>query len=970
MQKLLVVLITFLCVFNSVSQINKDSLWNIWNDNTLDDSLRIKAIDVLAWNGYLFSQPDSAFYLAQLQYDLAKVNNNKLPMARALSIQGSSSYIQSNYLLAIDYYKRSLKIYQSMSNKKGIASIYNNLGSTYETLSNYNKAIDYFQKSLKIKKDINDIKGVAASLGNMGNVYFELGEIEKAIDYLERSLNICEDLNDKQGIAIALENKGVIHAQLGNNKKAQDNFQQALDIYDKIEDNQGKGIALNAIGTIYFELGNYDIALEYYQFALSLFMEVDDKESIAKSYLVIGKIYFERSDYPKASDFFEKGLVLLTEIGNEKEKTELLNEIAKIYRSKGVYDKAIQFYYEALKISEKFNDIRGIALTNRNLGNIYADQHEYAKAIELFNKALTSYEQIQFKKGIAKSKSSLAGIYKEKKEYTKAISYYQESLEVQEDMKELDGMATSLGNLGEIYLKQNKYELAMVHFRKSLELEEQRGNQKCIAICKKNMGNVYRLNENYNKAIELSDEALSIALKVEVPWVIRDAALSLYLSYKSLNNTYKALEMYELYIKNRDLVLKEKDQRELFRYQYKYSYEKQADSLKLEQKRKNDIAQKDADIAKKEAENKNLIIFNGSVVLILIIVFSIIVANRLKTTRKQKQIIEKQKDKNLFLSQKILEQDQQLILGETAKTVAHELNSPLGAIRAGAEGLHYLMEELINNLLPASSKEDLDVASHLSSQQETGTFVGMKQKQEKAKNIQKKLSEKFGLELASSSEIASELSELHVFNPDEKIINFLVSCQDRQPIYELAKCIGQIKMISETTISATNKSADVVSTIREALDFQSAEDFEDIRLHESISSVVTIIETNINQKGTFINDIDTEVYLSSVNEFKTFQLWYNLMVFLVEESEAPMKIHVSSTENEAFTQVQFSLNQSIQSNSLNEHHYNIIMDAKRDSNDLRMGIVKYLLSENHVELKSEISSDQTVFIIDFPAKKA
>jgi len=243
-------------------------------------------------------------------------------------------------------------------------------------------------------------------------------------------------------------------------------------------------------------------------------------------------------------------------------------------------------------------------------------------------------------------------------------------------------------------------------------------------------------------------------------------------------------------------------------------------------------------------------------------------------------------------------------------------------------------------------------------------------KVQKSKEMEEELKKRFGVESESSKTLASELTQLKIVSPDEQVVNFLVGCQDRHPIYRLARCIGQIKMISETTISATNKSADVVSSVREALDFQSAEDFEDIRLHESISSVVTIIETNINEKGTFINDIDTEVYLHSVNEFKTFQLWYNLMVFLVEESEVPMKIHVTAKETKDHTQVQFFLNQSIQSNSLKEHHYNIIMNAKRDSNDLRMGIVKYLLSENNIELHSEISSDQTAFTIDFPTKKA
>ena len=125
--------------------------------------------------------------------------------------------------------------------------------------------------------------------------------------------------------------------------------------------------------------------------------------------------------------------------------------------------------------------------------------------------------------------------------------------------------------------------------------------------------------------------------------------------------------------------------------------------------------------------------------------------------------------------------------------------------------------------------------------------------------------------------------------------------------------------------------------------------------------MVTIIETNINEKGTFINDIDTEVYLHSVNEFKTFQLWYNLMVFLVEESEVPMKIHVTAKETKDHTQVQFFLNQSIQSNSLKEHHYNIIMNAKRDSNDLRMGIVKYLLSDKGLNLEVQKTDSTTSF---------
>ena len=110
---------------------------------------------------------------------------------------------------------------------------------------------------------------------------------------------------------------------------------------------------------------------------------------------------------------------------------------------------------------------------------------------------------------------------------------------------------------------------------------------------------------------------------------------------------------------------------------------------------------KDESLKRKSSEleakrNQQYLLFGGIGFLAVFILF---LFNRFRVTNRQNKIIEAQKDKNLFLSQKILEQDQQLILGETAKTVAHELNSPLGAIKAGAEGLRFLMEELVIQMI-------------------------------------------------------------------------------------------------------------------------------------------------------------------------------------------------------------------------------------------------------------------------------
>ena len=108
MQKRLTFFIALLIGFSSLAQVNLDSLWNVWDDNTQPDTSRLKAMKEIAWDGYLFSQPDSAFYFAGLQYNFAESVNNKAQMAAALNTQGMSYYLRGDYAKAINYNTRSL----------------------------------------------------------------------------------------------------------------------------------------------------------------------------------------------------------------------------------------------------------------------------------------------------------------------------------------------------------------------------------------------------------------------------------------------------------------------------------------------------------------------------------------------------------------------------------------------------------------------------------------------------------------------------------------------------------------------------------------------------------------------------------------------------------------------------------------------------------------------------------------------
>lgn len=70
--------------FAAFAQIDLDSLWGVWSYPNEPDTNRLEAISDFSWHGYVFSQPDGAYYFAQMQYDYAMDKGLKSYMADAL----------------------------------------------------------------------------------------------------------------------------------------------------------------------------------------------------------------------------------------------------------------------------------------------------------------------------------------------------------------------------------------------------------------------------------------------------------------------------------------------------------------------------------------------------------------------------------------------------------------------------------------------------------------------------------------------------------------------------------------------------------------------------------------------------------------------------------------------------------------------------------------------------------------------
>ena len=172
MRKLFLILIAFFSLVSYTSQTNLDSLWSVWNDNTQADTNRLKAMDEIVI-AYMYTQPDSAFYFSELQYEFAKSIDNKKFIAMALSKLGSASMRQHNYKIALEYHNKSLLIAKEIGDKKLIAKNFGNIGQVYYSLDQFKEALFYNNKTLAIAKEINDKHISCVVLRSMGLLYYE-----------------------------------------------------------------------------------------------------------------------------------------------------------------------------------------------------------------------------------------------------------------------------------------------------------------------------------------------------------------------------------------------------------------------------------------------------------------------------------------------------------------------------------------------------------------------------------------------------------------------------------------------------------------------------------------------------------------------------------------------------------------------------------------------------------------------------
>ncbi len=356
--KLTLALLALVFVFTAISlraqPSQLDSLFQVWQDDTKPDSVRLAAFDTYLRKGFMRSQPDSAMKLADQMMDYAKTINNLSYQARGEYLKGNCQYLAGKYFNALKHYATSEKLYETISDGQALADIHNNCGLVYKQLGNYPKALGFYQLSLAYKEKHADSHGIVTTLGNIGVIYSRQMNYDKALEYFQKALDLMNP-TDKLRQAIIYGNMGNVYLDLEKHEVSLNYFKHSAHIFDSLDYKGGLANALNNIGNAYGKKQEFDKAHQYYLKSLSIKETIGDEHGVSSTYSNIGRNFYDQQQYVQAIKNCLKAYDMAVKIKGLAVKKKGCKCLYESYKAVGNTGQALLFYEVLQEIEDSLD---------------------------------------------------------------------------------------------------------------------------------------------------------------------------------------------------------------------------------------------------------------------------------------------------------------------------------------------------------------------------------------------------------------------------------------------------------------------------------------------------------------------------------------------------------------------------------------------------------------------------------------
>jgi class 3 adenylate cyclase/tetratricopeptide (TPR) repeat protein len=222
---------------------------------------------------------------------------------------------------AVEYFRRSLRIYEQFEDLAGIAAVRMNLGAVYGRMGMWDECLTELEASLRVHQRIGDVWHIGIVYNNIGELHRVRGELQQSISPFEQALRIFQDIGDTSWTATVLTGLGMARVDAGDLEQGRADLIEAESQFSAL----GRSMYLPDIYRFlaYADLarGDLESASQYANRSMDFAQAANARHQQAMTQRVMGEIALARGDLDSARHLLESSRRTLAEVGEAGELT-------------------------------------------------------------------------------------------------------------------------------------------------------------------------------------------------------------------------------------------------------------------------------------------------------------------------------------------------------------------------------------------------------------------------------------------------------------------------------------------------------------------------------------------------------------------------------------------------------------------------------------------------------------------------